>query len=143
MVENERRICVFKIVYSIWVDMNTFYYIFSSFILLIIGRKLGWLCCRLFLYEINIKAMIVFVVLWGFGVAATINFLYVLYTPNIFLKLIFGFMLGLYVSIPNYGLLNESTIPPEAYRRHDLIRLVPIWSYIAVSLFFFLYFLLR
>jgi hypothetical protein len=53
--------------------------------------------------------------------------------PFWLLKYILGFGMGAYVAVPNYGLLNESTIPPEEIRRHERISLLPLWTYILTS----------
>ena len=45
--------------------------------------------------------------------------------PSRSLMKIVGFGAGGYASIPNYGLIAESTIPPERLPRHKLIQGVP------------------
>lgn len=53
--------------------------------------------------------------------------------PGLFLK-IFGYGGGAYISIPNYGLLNESTIPESGLPRHVTIKAVPFVVFIVASI---------
>jgi hypothetical protein len=46
------------------------------------------------------------------------------------MKIIFGYLRGAYISIPNFGLVNESTIPEHRIYHHRLIGNVTIWVYI-------------
>jgi hypothetical protein len=43
------------------------------------------------------------------------------FNPHIIFKIIFGFFGGLYLSCPNFGMVNSLTIPWEARNRHKLI----------------------
>ena len=67
------------------------------------------------------------------------------FKPNIFFKIIFGFFEGLYLSSPNFGLLNESTIPWEAQKRHKIISYYPqaVFAVIALVLFYANYDMLK
>ena len=56
--------------------------------------------------------------------------------PHWILKVFFGFALGAYVTIPNFGLVMESTIPDHAISRHELISHLPMWIYILASVGF-------
>ncbi len=98
------------------------------------GRKLGWALSRAALYTAPLAASIVLCVLWGVAIAAAIRGLITLSDPGLVLRWIMGYALGSYVAIPNFGLLYESTIPPQAQRRHLLISSVPLLVYIASSL---------
>ncbi len=53
--------------------------------------------------------------------------------PGAVLRWIMGYALGAYVSVPNFGLLNESTIPEHAAGRHNLTSNLPLLAYIAMS----------
>jgi hypothetical protein len=52
--------------------------------------------------------------------------------PGLLLK-IFGYGAVLYISIPNYGLLDESTLPEKELSRHVLIKAVPFFACILAS----------
>jgi hypothetical protein len=52
------------------------------------------------------------------------------------LLIIFAFGVATYISIPNYGLLSESTIPDEGLPRHVFIRSVPFFAFVAASVVF-------
>jgi len=73
---------------------------------------------------------------WGVAVALGIHALVAWHHPNIVLKIVFGFMLGGYAAIPNYGLIAKSTIPPEAMPQHNLISMLPLLVYIFASVAF-------
>ena len=64
-----------------------------------------------FLYKVNTIICIIMVTAWGVGVGFIIGTLDWNFKPHIVLKIVFGFFEGLYLSSPNFGLLNESTIP--------------------------------
>ncbi len=55
--------------------------------------------------------------------------------PNVLLKWILGFALAAYVSIPNYGLVAEATIPEDELARHNMLYVMPfvsarsVWSW--------------
>lgn len=109
-------------------------FFFIAFGFMYIGRKLGWALSRAVLYTMPIPASILICVLWGVAIAAAIRGLIILLEPIFILRWIMGYALGAYVAIPNFGLLDESTIPHHAQRRHLLISLLPSLAYIASSL---------
>ncbi len=55
--------------------------------------------------------------------------------PGLALK-IFGYAAGAYISFPNFGLLDESTIPDYEMPRHVFIKGVPMLLYIIASVVF-------
>jgi hypothetical protein len=109
-------------------------FFFIAFGFMFVGRKLGWALSRAVLYSAPIAVSILLCVLWGAAIAATIRGLINLLNPGFVLRWIMGYALGLYVAIPNFGLLDESTIPHHAQGRHLLISLLPSLVYIALSL---------
>jgi hypothetical protein len=85
------------------------------------------------LYSAGKPVVIAACIVWGALVALVIHGLIVREQPNLIVKIIFGFGLGVYVSIPNFGLVREDTIPDHAQPRHTLISLLPIWIFLAAS----------
>jgi hypothetical protein len=100
------------------------------------GRRLGWALSKHVLYFSPGAMLLALCFLWGTGVALAVHALITWQHPNIILKIIFGFLLGAYVAIPNYGLIAESSIPPDATPKHNLILMLPLWVYIFVSVAF-------
>jgi hypothetical protein len=94
------------------------------------GRKLGWFMSRKFLYTLPKPISYMLCIMWGIIVAYLIHYLILWQNPNIVIRIIFGYFLGGYISMPNYGLLDESTIPDEELSRHIAIKLIPLLSYI-------------
>jgi len=46
------------------------------------------------------------------------------------LKWVLGFALGSYVAIPNFGLVDESTVPDYAQPRHTMLFVWPFIAYV-------------
>src|SRR6266478_2736260 len=100
------------------------------------GRRLGWLFSKLVLYTAPTAIAILGCMIWGCSVALLIHALIAWQHPHWVLKSIFGFALGAYVAIPNYGLLIESSIPAHATKRHELISALPLCVFIFASIAF-------
>jgi hypothetical protein len=109
------------------------WFVFSAFVFMFIGRYVGWALSRGVFYPAPIAVSLIGMVLWGIGVGWCMSGLIGWQHPNAVLKWIFGFALAAYVSIPNYGLVNESTIPAHAQPRHMMIQWVPFIVYIATE----------
>jgi len=107
-----------------------------AFIGMYIGRKVGWFFSKTILYECSLPMCRVMVFLWGILIAYLIHLLFQWQNPGLILKIIMGYSLGVYVAIPNYGLLVESSIPPSEILRHQLIGKIPIVTYILASILF-------
>jgi hypothetical protein len=105
-------------------------YFFIMIIFMYIGRKIGWGISKSVLYTKSNSMVIVVCVIWGCAIALSIFGLIRWQEPNLILKIIMGYALGCYVAIPNFGLLNEGTIPTEAKDRHLLISTLPTVAYI-------------
>jgi hypothetical protein len=73
-------------------------------------------------------------ILWGIGVAYVLRVAINWLQPGIILKVI-GFGAGAYVSDANYGLYKEDTIPSDKTRRHLVVSVVPLLTFIIASLF--------
>ena len=100
------------------------------------GRRIGWMLSRAILYQVPLFVAAVGCVLWGALVAYLIHLLVVWQHPHWILKWIFGFALGAYVSVPNYGLLAESSIPDHAKPQHLMISNLPFVVFIVCSILF-------
>lgn len=100
-------------------------------VFLYVGRKLGWLFSRAVLYLAPIVVTVLgtlgaFV---GIAMSGLIGWLH----PGMVIKWIFGFALGAYVSVPNFGLFNESTIPDSAIPRHFIVSQLSWITYVATE----------
>ena len=98
-----------------------------------IGRKLGWWLSKRLLYTAGTGFAVVASIIWGGLVALAIHGLIIEERPHWILKSIFGFGLGAYVAVPNFGLMREDTIPEHAKRRHEMISMLPMWVFFAAS----------
>lgn len=105
---------------------------FASFMIItmLLGRKLGWALSKNFLYTSHIALAVLACFVWGLMVAGAIDTIIAWQRPNIFLKILMGYMLGAYVSIPNYGLIKEETIPFELKSRHAMLSTVSLLIYL-------------
>ncbi len=115
---------------------KTIIFILISLAGLYIFRKIGWFVSRNFLYSSSIIIVIIFGIIWGSGIAYVFRLLINKLEPNIVIKIIFGYGVGTYVSIPNYGLLAQSTIPNQAEIKHFLISYLPLLIYIVSCVIF-------
>ncbi len=100
-----------------------------------VGRKIGWALSRSLLYTSNWGVCIVLCLAWATGVAYALRLFILAMQPGLLLK-IFGYGAGAYISIPNFGLLDESTIPPSGMPRHVFIKGVPMFLFIVASITF-------
>ncbi len=113
--------------------MNIATYILLALVLLYIGRKVGWAISR-HMYTAQKGLVILFGLTWGVVIAIAVRVLIDVNQPGIIMRWGLGYLLGAYVSIPNFGLFNESTIPPECLPQHDILRAVPFLWYIVLSI---------
>jgi hypothetical protein len=97
------------------------------------GRRLGWVLSRALLYSSPVASASLLCVAWGALVAYLVHLLIGWQHPHWLLKFIFGFALGAYVAMPNFGLVEERTIPPPAFKRHELVSLLPLCVYVLSS----------
>jgi hypothetical protein len=98
-----------------------------------IGNMTGWAICRNLLYKSSWTVCVVVCFAWGIGAAYALH-LFILHThPGLLLK-IFGYGAGAYVSVPNYGLLDESSIPDYKMPRHVFIKGAPQLTYSVASI---------
>lgn len=116
--------------------MRSLIFVFLAFVFMFVGRKVGWILSRGVLYRLAIGMTALLCLLWGVAGAFIIHILIAWQHPNLIVKIVFGYMLGAYVAVPNYGLVSESSIPLHAVQKHNIISLLPVFAYIAASIGF-------
>jgi hypothetical protein len=110
-------------------------FFFGCLIATWIGRKAGWAISRSLLYPSSWAVCVIVCVAWSVGLAYGLRLFILATHPGLLLK-IYGYGAGAYISIPNYGLLMESSIPDYVRPRHDFLRGVPSILFIVASLVF-------
>ena len=118
---------------AVWLGTGQIAFVLLAIVFMYYGRRFGWSLSKNILYLSPTGIVVIACLFWGTAVAFGIHALIQWQQPKIFLKIIFGFALGAYVAIPNYGLLAESTIPEHAKERHLLISNIPLLTYIIAS----------
>lgn len=116
--------------------MNSVLFVVLAFALMFVGRKIGWALSRAILYPSTIGITAFLCLAWGVVVAYSIHSLISFQHPNLVLTIIFGYLLGAYVAVPNYGLVAESSIPPHAMPKHNMIFTLPVFAYLVSSIAF-------
>jgi hypothetical protein len=106
------------------------WFVFAAFVFMSIGRKVGWGLSKAILYRVPMAPSILFAAGWGIAVGIGTSSLIGWLHPGTVLKWILGFALGAYVSIPNYGLFAESTIPDSEGIQHLMISNLPLAAYV-------------
>jgi hypothetical protein len=106
-------------------------FFFVTLVFMYVGRKIGWVLSKRILYTASPIAAGMVSAIWGICVAILMFGLIQWQNPNIVLKIIMGYALGWYIAVPNFGLLQEGSIPDEARSRHLLISCGPPLTYIA------------
>lgn len=109
-------------------------FFFLAILFLYLGRKIGWALSRGFFYPAQAVLSLAGLLVWGVLVGFAISALIAWQHPGAFAKWVFGFCLGAYIAIPNYGLFQESMISDEAQLRHATVRTVPLLAYLATEL---------
>jgi len=98
----------------------------------LIGRRLGWGLSRGVLYWVPIPVAGMICGIWGILVAWLLRVAIIWLHPNVVLKVLaFGF--AAYVSIPNYGLFAEGTLPGQKAVHHLLISYLPLVIFVLTS----------
>ena len=111
---------------------NNIIYVIVSFILMYVLRKTGWYFSKKIYVKFSYFLTVIFCIVWGYATALIVGFLIFKYDPNIVVKIIFGYAMGAYMSIPNFGLLSESSVPLEAQKKHKTLSSLPLIIYIVV-----------
>jgi hypothetical protein len=113
---------------------NNIEFFFISFVFMVVGRKIGWWLSKLIFYPAPAIISFINLIGWGTAVAWGMDVLIGWLHPNVVLKWVLGFGLAAYVAIPNYGLLQESSIPDEKRMRHMTISWLPLVVYVALEI---------
>ncbi|MGH7603533.1 MAG: hypothetical protein ACRENK_05970 [Gemmatimonadaceae bacterium] len=98
-----------------------------------LGRRLGWIASRRVFYRETGAVLWFLVLMWGVAVSWIIRVSIDAGHPGTLIRWVLGYALGLYITVPNYGLFLESTIPTEDIRRHQVITSVPLVAYVVTS----------
>jgi hypothetical protein len=102
---------------------------------MLIGRRVAWAICRKVLYPLRLHAVAALgCVLWGLGLALALRLLIIEFQPHWAVKWFLGYGLGGYLAFINCGLIDDSTVPPEAQTRHLIIEIVPLVTFIVASI---------
>jgi hypothetical protein len=109
-------------------------FVLIMLLLLYVLRKAGWFFSKNGLYGSHVATVSVFCLAWGAGIAVLVHELIRWKEPNWIVWLIFGYGIGAYVSIPNYGLVGEDTVPDVKRKRHLLISTVPLVAYVLTAI---------
>lgn len=110
-------------------------FLFGCLIALLIGRRLGWAISRNLLYSSGWFVCVVVCVAWGVGLAYGVRLFIIVTNPGLLLK-IFGYGAGIYISIPNYGLIADSTVAESEMPRHVVVKGLPWVLFIFASVIF-------
>jgi hypothetical protein len=113
---------------------NNIEFFFISFVFMVVGRKVGWSLSKLIFYPAPAVISFINLIGWGVAVAWGMDALIGWLHPNVVLKWILGFGLAAYVAVPNYGLLQESSIPDDKQMRHMMISWLPLVVYVATEI---------
>jgi len=109
-------------------------FVFISFVFMVVGRKVGWWLSKLIFYPAPAVISFINLIGWGVVVAVGMDVLIGWLHPNVVIKWIMGFALAAYVAIPNYGLLQESSIPDDKQMRHMMISWVSLIVYVGTEI---------
>ena len=80
-------------------------------------RRIGWAISKSVLYTTPQVISVFIAILWAAIVAYLVHALIRWQSPNLVIKIIFGYGFGSYLSIPNFALFDQSTLPPEEIKR--------------------------
>ncbi len=111
-------------------------FILLSLISLFPFRRLGWILSKILYRLNNIIISIIFSVIWGSGIALIVIVGVNYYSPHIIIKIVFGYMLGGYLAVPNYGLVQESTASDSRFPNHFVISNLALIVFVIMCIIF-------
>ncbi|MEA2097110.1 MAG: hypothetical protein U9P73_10520 [Candidatus Cloacimonadota bacterium] len=128
-------IVLILLLHFLQIGHNVIFVLMAS-IFMFLGRKLGWMLSKKFLYTLPSTIALTLSILWGFVIATGMFILISWQSPILILRIIMGYALGSYVSIPNFGLLDETRLPEggQLKKRDTLISFWSAISYILVMI---------
>ena len=100
---------------------------------LLVGRHAGWLYSKVFLYPLPTALSAVLCVGWGCLIAYLTRYLIEWQHVGIVAKVII-YGAAAYISIPNYGLFAEDTIPHDVEIKHQTINILPFPTFVLASI---------
>jgi hypothetical protein len=108
-------------------------------IVMVIGlpvlRKVGWVFSEALLYPSPIQIAVVLCMGWACLIAYLTRYLIEWQHLGTILKVV-AYGAGGYVSIPNFGLFREDTVPADTNAKHTAISALPLPVYIIASVAF-------
>jgi hypothetical protein len=113
-------------------------YIIISLILMYIIRKAGWYFSKILYFRFNNIIIVLFCLVWGYLTAVLIGYNIFKFNPEFAVKIVFGYAIGAYMSIPSYGLFNENAMDEINRRKYSLFTFTPLITYITVTLAYML-----
>jgi hypothetical protein len=98
-------------------------------------RRAGWKFSEAFLYPFPTFVAVVLRTAWAVAVAYLTRYLMDWLHYGILLKVVL-YGAGGYISIPNYGLFREETIPYDVRYKHAAISVLPVPVFLLASVAF-------
>jgi hypothetical protein len=109
------------------------YFILTAMLVLIVFRKIGWFLSKKVFYPGPGWLVGLCAGVWGPSIAALMFFLIWMFRPGLFVEILFGWILGAYLAIPNYGLFNKNSLPESMRPRHRFISTRPLIGYLVLA----------
>lgn len=102
-----------------------------SLVAMSLARPLGWYLSRHLLYPGPALLAGAMAALWGAVIAIGVGEAIQYFQPSLIIQIIFGYGMGAYLSMPNYGL--SSGTEHIMIRRHAVVQNIPLVTFIAFS----------
>jgi hypothetical protein len=109
-----------------------FEFVAISLVAMSAGRRVGWLLSRRLYFAPTLLCAFV-LPLWGGVIAIGVDQAIKYFHPSLMIKVIFGYGMGAYISMPNYRLFATENVPSAMMRRHYEIQNIPLIMFGALS----------
>lgn len=123
--------------------MNSLYFVIIMMLVFSqVGRKIGWALSKKFVYglEITLEKALVFAFGWCVLIFVLDTMIINYFHPYWIVKWIFGYALGAYVASPNFGLVDENTIPIEYEKnKSQIVQTLPQALFIVLAIVYEVY----